>query len=76
MKRCKYCKTTKDLTVDHKVPVSLGGTNEDSNLQCLCSRCNSKKSDMTHKQVMGLFKWFNEIQQSRVKHGKKSYWLK
>ena len=34
------------LHVDHKVPVSKGGTDELSNLQTLCSDCNLNKSDV------------------------------
>ncbi len=30
-------------TVDHIVPRSMNGTDDDYNLQCLCSRCNSAK---------------------------------
>lgn len=40
---CAMCGATSDLTWDHVVPRSKGGTNEWSNLQCLCRRCNSKK---------------------------------
>jgi 5-methylcytosine-specific restriction endonuclease McrA len=32
-----------DLTIDHIVPVSLGGDNDESNLRTLCRRCNSSK---------------------------------
>jgi HNH endonuclease len=31
------------LTIDHIHPVSLGGTNDESNLQTLCRSCNSSK---------------------------------
>ena len=31
-------------TLDHKVPVSAGGTNDPSNLQVLCRTCNSTKA--------------------------------
>ena len=31
------------LVIDHKKPVKRGGTNDPSNLQTLCSLCNSKK---------------------------------
>lgn len=35
------------LTIDHIVPLSLGGTNTKDNLQPLCSSCNSKKNAQT-----------------------------
>lgn len=31
------------LVIDHKKPLKRGGTNHPSNLQTLCSKCNSKK---------------------------------
>ena len=42
-KQCRYCGSRKKLTIDHIKPLALGGSNELSNLQYLCSRCNSKK---------------------------------
>ena len=75
MKRCRYCLATDNLTVDHKVPIIQGGTNKNSNLQCLCKRCNGIKSGLSHRQVMGLFHWFMLIQESRVAHGKREYHL-
>ncbi len=44
--RCLACGATEDLSVDHVVPLSLGGSNAASNLQILCSRCNSQKGDV------------------------------
>lgn len=49
--KCVYCGTTKNLTVDHIVSVYLFATgkydfeklNDYSNLQTLCSNCNSAK---------------------------------
>jgi 5-methylcytosine-specific restriction endonuclease McrA len=32
-----------ELTVDHVIPLSVGGTNWLKNLQPLCSSCNSSK---------------------------------
>jgi hypothetical protein len=45
---CQKCGAKKgdlgvQLVIDHKKPVKRGGTNHPSNLQTLCSLCNSKK---------------------------------
>jgi hypothetical protein len=42
---CAKCGRNDDLTIDHIIPISLGGTNTPSNLQALCRRCNSAKKD-------------------------------
>lgn len=42
--RCLRCgKRTKKLTIDHVVPLSLGGSNTIDNLQPLCLKCNQSK---------------------------------
>lgn len=42
---CKQCGTQDDLTIDHIVPVSKGGSDDPDNLQLLCQNCNSQKGD-------------------------------
>ncbi len=45
---CNGCKVHfpfKNLTVDHNVPQSKGGTDHVENLQLLCGSCNSVKGD-------------------------------
>ncbi len=45
-RKCMYCgiRLTRDnLQIDHKFPVSRGGSNEKWNLQALCRQCNSRK---------------------------------
>lgn len=37
------CGTTTNLTVDHIVPLALGGSNDLDNLQVLCGPCNFRK---------------------------------
>ena len=47
---CRYCGATAPeakLTVDHVVPVTLGGTDEPGNLVTACVDCNSGKSSAT-----------------------------
>ena len=43
--QCVTCGTWKDLTVDHIIPRSKGGTDDDDNLQTMCRSCNSAKRD-------------------------------
>jgi len=40
---CRKCGATKDLHIDHIVPVACGGTNDLDNLQFLCRSCNMAK---------------------------------
>jgi 5-methylcytosine-specific restriction endonuclease McrA len=40
---CLACGKKKPLTVDHVIPLVLGGTNWISNIQPLCKECNSGK---------------------------------
>lgn len=41
--RCRICDGWTDLTIDHVIPVVHGGTDDLSNLQTLCRKCNGKK---------------------------------
>lgn len=50
-KVCKECGTIEDLTIDHIRPLSKGGTNDISNLQVLCRRCNATKGNIYEIQV-------------------------
>jgi 5-methylcytosine-specific restriction endonuclease McrA len=49
--RCVLCgrnpaqDSSVELHLDHVVPVSRGGTNEEGNLRTLCRECNQGRSD-------------------------------
>ena len=47
---CAECGATDDLTIDHIMPKSLGGTNDEDNLRVLCRRCNSAKNNRVSAQ--------------------------
>jgi 5-methylcytosine-specific restriction endonuclease McrA len=52
---CQYCsRRPRKPTVDHMQPVSLGGTNDMSNLVVACRRCNSIKCN---RMPLDLFNW-------------------
>lgn len=41
---CRYCRSTEEkLTVDHVIPVALGGTDDPGNLVAACADCNAGK---------------------------------
>lgn len=47
---CEYCHTAEQwqyvpFTVDHVIPLKLGGTNDLENLALACFHCNRRKSD-------------------------------
>lgn len=44
---CVYCAHTKYLTLDHLLPISRGGDNDERNLAMACRPCNSKKGART-----------------------------
>lgn len=47
--KCIRCKTSKDLTQDHIIPISQGGTHTKSNIQVLCRVCNAIKGSKIEK---------------------------
>ena len=43
--KCQRCGSTQNLQVDHVKPHSWGGSDNITNLQILCARCNRQKSN-------------------------------
>ncbi|WP_152548756.1 HNH endonuclease [Kozakia baliensis] len=62
--RCFYCddevthysKRHDSLEVDHILPVSRGGSDDEGNLTCACRNCNRAKGDMTAKDFFAFRK--------------------
>lgn len=64
---CRYCgfadpprgkadfRRRATLCADHVVPLSRGGTNDESNLVCACLPCNSSKSDRFLEEWRGRY---------------------
>lgn len=42
-KRCVYCGSRDDMTLDHVIPEAEGGPTAETNLVCCCATCNSTK---------------------------------
>lgn len=55
--KCKQCGTSEELTIDHIVPLSLGGKDIDSNLRTLCAPCNVKKGNYNPSWKERIFAW-------------------
>lgn len=48
---CVTCGATQNLTLDHIVARSLGGSNERHNLQILCKGCNRRKAQFEAEEL-------------------------
>jgi len=51
---CQYCgrrAATSDLSIDHVIPRSRGGSNSWENVVCACTRCNVRKGGRTPKEA-------------------------
>ena len=52
--RCQYCgrrHRTTELSIDHVVPLSIGGKTEWTNVVCACTDCNKRKGGRTPAQA-------------------------
>ena len=49
---CQYCGSKENLEIDHIIPLSQGGTNEDDNLITSCHRCNNLKGEKSLKDFI------------------------
>jgi len=63
---CAYCGSSKNLTIDHIVPRSKGGTDFTKNVVCCCHDCNQSKShtpweDWYFSQEFFSMKRYNKI---------------
>ena len=53
--KCQYCESSAaDLTADHVVPRSKGGTTSWDNIVACCKQCNAKKKNLLLSQVQGM----------------------
>ena len=48
---CQYCGSRSNLTVDHVIPRSKGGTSGWDNIVASCAPCNRRKGDALPRQV-------------------------
>lgn len=48
---CQYCRSNRDLTLDHLIPKSKGGKSTWTNLVTACKKCNARKGDFKPEDV-------------------------
>ncbi|KAL2501467.1 HNH endonuclease [Forsythia ovata] len=48
---CQYCSSSENLTIDHILPIALGGEWTWENLVTACARCNSRKGQKTLEEA-------------------------
>ena len=48
---CQYCGARSNLTVDHVIPRSKGGTSSWDNIVASCAPCNRRKGDLLPREV-------------------------
>lgn len=48
-RQCVSCESTDDLTIDHIIPMRMGGPHSIENLQVLCRSCNAKKGTIERR---------------------------
>ena len=53
---CRYFLPFRNMTMDHIVPQSKGGTDAKENLQLLCNACNSTKSTRSQTEFIAILK--------------------
>ncbi len=48
--KCVYCGSTEKIEIEHRIPLSRGGTNFPANLVPACKTCNCKKGTKTETE--------------------------
>ena len=71
--RCEHCGSKNELTVDHIIPLSRGGSSHPSNLQSLCRKCNEEKGSMTNEEYKLAKKIcrYDNVKKRRNRHRKR-----
>jgi 5-methylcytosine-specific restriction endonuclease McrA len=72
--QCRYCKkrlTKTNTTIDHIVPIVLGGSHWPSNLCLACRKCNGKKSNLTVRRFMRLLREEEALRLARARRKEK-----
>jgi 5-methylcytosine-specific restriction endonuclease McrA len=63
---CAYCGTDRfPLEIDHRIPLSRGGTNELDNIQAACTFCNRAKRHFDEAEFL---EWIEVLRTMYLRH--------
>lgn len=69
--QCAYCGSEENLTIDHIIPQSKGGSDFTKNVVCCCHSCNQNKSHTSWEEW-----YFSQEFFSRERYEKIKNWMK
>jgi CRISPR/Cas system Type II protein with McrA/HNH and RuvC-like nuclease domain len=77
--KCAYCESEKEITLDHIIPQSRGGTDHITNVVCCCLSCNRSKAHenwetwflmqefFTENRLENIIKWRTQLSKQELK---------
>lgn len=63
---CCYCGSKENLTLDHVLPQSKGGSDTTKNLVCSCHKCNHSKGHIPWKEWYQAQSFFTEERMNAI----------
>lgn len=64
---CAYCGSKNELTIDHVVPQSKGGSDFSTNAVCCCNSCNQSKAHTPLEEWYKKQSFFSETKLKKIK---------
>ena len=65
--QCAYCGSEENLTIDHVVPQSKGGSDFTKNVVCCCHSCNQDKSHTPWEEWYFSQEFFSKERYEKIK---------
>lgn len=65
--KCAYCESKDNLTIDHIIPQSKGGSDITKNVVCCCHSCNQNKSHTPWEEWYFSQEFFSDEKYKKIK---------
>ncbi len=65
--KCAYCGSKHELTLDHIIPQSKGGSDFVTNVICCCKKCNNSKSHINWEEWYAEQDFFTEESRDKIR---------